>query len=145
MRFFTRWRSSRSTAPRRKSSVRLHVENLEGRALLSAMFFSANDGIHGTELWTSNGSAAGTNMLKDANPGSSGSYPQNLINFNGTLIYMGFQAGSGYELFRSDGTAAGTAMLKDINPSYYSSSPNKFTVSGSTLFFVANDGTHGTE
>src|SRR5215469_15655303 len=34
------------------------------------VYFSANDGVHGVELWQSNGTAAGTVLLKDLlNPG----------------------------------------------------------------------------
>src|SRR5262245_34929668 len=32
------------------------------------LFFTANDGTHGTELWTSNGTPAGTQMVTDINP-----------------------------------------------------------------------------
>ena len=37
------------------------------------LFFTANDGINGTELWKSDGTAAGTVLVKDINPGSDGS------------------------------------------------------------------------
>ena len=84
-------------------------------------------------------------MVKDVYPGAIGSYPQNLINVNGTLFYQAFDPHGGYELFRSDGTAVGTYMVKDISPGYPGSFPSNLTVVGSTLFFSANDGTHGTE
>ena len=39
------------------------------------LFFGAHDGIHGAELWESDGTATGTAMVKDINAGSSDSYP----------------------------------------------------------------------
>ena len=34
------------------------------------LFFTADDSVHGDELWKSNGTAAGTVLVKDINPGS---------------------------------------------------------------------------
>ena len=48
------------------------------------LYFTANDGVDGVELWKSDGTAAGTNLVKDLNPGSSSSNPLSLTNVNDT-------------------------------------------------------------
>ena len=62
------------------------------------------------------GTAAGTGLVKDINPGTSGSYPGDLTNVNGTLFFTADDGTHGHELWKSDGTAAGTVLVKDINP-----------------------------
>jgi ELWxxDGT repeat protein len=102
-------------------------------------FFTANDGVHGTELWESNGTAAGTFMVKDFNPGLY------LTNVNGTLFFQANDGTHGSELWESNGTAAGTFMVKDINPGSGTSNPSYPANVNGTLFFAAVDGTHGGE
>ena len=108
------------------------------------LYFTANDGTHGVELWESNGTAAGTFMVADINPGSAGSYPGNLTAVNGTLLFAAYDGIHGTELWESDGTAAGTVMLADINPGG-GSYPLPLTVANGTLLFTADDGVHGVE
>src|SRR5713226_1650081 len=78
-------------------------------------YFAANDGAHGSELWKSNGAAAGTLLVKDINPGASSS-PTYLTNVNGTLFFTAIDPVHGDELWRSNGTPAGTVLVKDIHP-----------------------------
>ena len=42
------------------------------------IYFVADDGVHGFELWKSNGASAGTQLVKDIWPGGRSSYPNNL-------------------------------------------------------------------
>src|SRR5215813_4730234 len=52
------------------------------------LFFAANDALHRTELWKSDGTVAGTVLVRDILPGATGSDPRNLVNVNGTLFFV---------------------------------------------------------
>jgi uncharacterized repeat protein (TIGR01451 family) len=111
----------------------------------NTIFLSAYSDATGTELWKSDGTAAGTVLVKDIRPGTGGSFLYNLINVNGTLFFIAYTETNGQELWKSDGTAAGTILVKDIRPgSEYSSLRDLTNVNG-TLFFVADNGTSGSE
>src|SRR5437868_4618465 len=74
----------------------------------SVVFFAANDGSSGVELWKSDGTDAGTVRVKDIRTGSSSSSPSNLMNVGGTLYFTANDGTSGVELWKTDGTDAGT-------------------------------------
>jgi ELWxxDGT repeat protein len=126
-------------------STPTYLTNVNG-----TLFFQANDGSHGQELWKSDGTT--TMLVKDIHPGASGSqagFFRQMTNVNGTLFFPADDGTNGFELWKSDGTAAGTVLVKDINPGGFHGLSGllygiQANVNG-TLFFSANDGTHGFE
>ena len=97
-------------------------------ALGNTLYFSANDGVNGTELWKSDGTAAGTVLVKDIFPSVSwSSSPRYLTAVGNTLFFSANDGVNGEELWRSDGTAAGTVLVKDIFPGSSNSSPVSLT------------------
>ncbi|WP_274518323.1 ELWxxDGT repeat protein, partial [Microcystis aeruginosa] len=111
----------------------------------NTLFFRANDGVNGTELWKSDGTAAGTVLVKDIRLGSGGSDPGFLTAVGNTLFFRSLDGVNGQELWKSDGTAAGTVLVKDIRLGSGGSSPYYLTAVGNTLFFRSLDGVNGQE
>jgi ELWxxDGT repeat protein len=109
------------------------------------LYFRAIIGTSGYELWKSDGTPAGTVLVKDINPGVNSSYPSNLTNVNGTLYFQANNGTNGDELWKSNGTEAGTVLVKDIYPGINSSRPFNPTNVNGTLYFRADNGSQGGE
>ena len=102
---------------------------------------------YGFELWRTDGSVAGTQLVKDINPGPGGS----LLSLGGVsqgdvYVFFAIDDQHGREPWRTDGTAAGTYLLRDLQPGP-SAYPwnNLLGVPGVGTFFMGNDGIHGHE
>lgn len=106
-------------------------------------FFAADDGKNGMELWKTDGTIAGTIMIKDINAGYISSDPANLTAFNNELYFSANDGIYGIELWKSDGTPGGTVLLKNIKPESFqdgnSSTPSNFRVFNNALYFTAAD------
>ncbi|MFZ9931086.1 MAG: ELWxxDGT repeat protein, partial [Ilumatobacteraceae bacterium] len=111
----------------------------------SKLYFRAEDGTNGYELWVTDGTPNGTIMLKDIYPGTNSSYPGDFEVFQSKLYFRAEDGTNGYELWATDGTPNGTIMLKDIHQGSNGSYPAYLTALGEKLIFQADDGTNGYE
>ncbi|MEI9809545.1 MAG: ELWxxDGT repeat protein [Bacteroidota bacterium] len=97
----------------------------------SNYYFAANDGSNGTELWKSDGTSAGTVLLKDINTGNTSSSPSNFTVVGATLFFTADNGTHGSELWKTDGTATGTVLVKDIRAGSSGSGPGSLFMMGS--------------
>lgn len=141
----------------------------DGRAV-----FAADDGVHGRELWVTDGTEAGTYLLADAwegggsgNPGSGGSYSSPVPPYgpppygpgggpggifalgDGRAVFSATDPVHGNELWITDGTPDGTRLVEDINRNvqgYANSVPSYFAaLEDGRVVFMADDGANGAE
>ncbi|QGJ70240.1 Hypothetical protein PBC10988_19350 [Planctomycetales bacterium 10988] len=163
---------SKSSQPQSRQQVRdtpLNLEQLEQRQLLAGdpilididptgssypidftevngtAYFTALTPSEGDELWKTDGTTAGTELVADIVPGSEGSYIDDLINVNGTLFFTANTASYGRELWKTDGTSAGTVLVKDITPGTDDTLIQDQLAVNGTLYFRFTDGTYGRE
>ena len=74
----------------------------------SKLYFSAADDTHGQELFVTDGTLAGTVLVKDMLPGTESSVPYQMVIHNG-LLYM--LNNYNREMWKSDGSTAGTQLV----------------------------------
>ena len=110
----------------------------------SVTLFSTYDRSAGQMLWATDGTQAGTRLVKDidANESDPASWfisgRGNSIVFNGALYFTAVDNAHGRELWKSDGTTDGTTLVRDIVAGPADSDPEGFTILGDRLFFTAN-------
>ncbi len=118
-------------------------------ALGNTLFFTANDGVNGNELWSSDGTSAGTTLFKDFRPstfdGSASCTQFAALTFDGVdyLYFSGNSPGSGSELWRTDGTLGGTTQVSEIYSGATGSNISEITSNGTGFYFKATDGSYG--
>jgi ELWxxDGT repeat protein len=133
--------SSDGTTARVRDNVLL--SGTEMTAVNGTAYFPAASGSAGLELWRSDGSAAGTMLVKDLAPGGN-SYPTRLTNVGGVL-YFTANDGTVNGLFKSDGTAPGTVLVKAVTMPADYTTPGQLIDANGTAFMIATDAGHGSE
>ena len=108
------------------------------------LYFQADDGTNGMELWRSNGTS--TVLVEDICVGGNDSSPTDFTQLGTYLYFRADDCLSGRELWRTNGTT--TERVLDINPGNSgqdSSTPRCFAEFNGYLYFQAEDGTSGRE
>ena len=108
----------------------------------NTLFFTADDGVHGRELWTSDGTEVGTRLVKDLEVGAEWGGIYELAAVNQGVIFAVNKQDKDYQLWFSDGSAAGTRLIKSFGPN---AKLNYLKSLGNGIIFWANDGIHGLE
>jgi ELWxxDGT repeat protein len=106
----------------------------------SIAYFRGYSPVQGLELWKTNGTAAGTSIVRDINVGHENSIPSGITNVNGTAYFTAITKANGRELWKSDGTSSGTTLVKDIYPGDDQSGIGNIVSIGSTVYFTAFNG-----
>src|SRR6185503_17410863 len=114
-------------------------------AIGNVIYFTADGGNTGRELWRSDGTSIGTLRITDIVLGPGDASPADLTAVGTTLFFTADDGIGGKELWKSDGTPAGTTRVADINIGPADSSPANLTAIGTTLFFTADNGINGEE
>jgi ELWxxDGT repeat protein len=113
-------------------------------------YFSANDGVAGTEIWKAPLNGAAATLVKDLTPGPTGTQftqSDRAVAMGDRLFFVAQTDALGNELYVSDGTSAGTSLVADINtgPASGLLGDMKLTVLNNQILFRANSGAAGNE
>ena len=113
------------------------------------LYFNGFTVANGEELWVSDGTANGTQLLADIEPGPLYSFLNEVLpRANGGVFFFAQTLANGREAYVSDGTTAGTQMIADMQPGIATrdSDPNQLTsIGGKELYFAADNGVIGFE
>lgn len=117
------------------------------------LFFAADDGHLGQQLWRSDGTADGTVLVKAVRPQPSNWSIENLTDVNGSLFFTVDLALCEAEvscqidvtLWKSDGAQAGTTELREFASNSNWAAAALLASGDKLLFFVVDDGVHGRE
>ncbi|HYK47562.1 MAG TPA: ELWxxDGT repeat protein, partial [Parafilimonas sp.] len=102
--------------------------------LNNVAYFVANDGIHGDEFWRSDGTAAGTFMVKDIAPGGNSSRIFDITAANEKIYFTNYDyTAFGYGAWVSDGTESGTQLLINCQE------PTKYFAMANKVYFLTDD------
>ena len=78
------------------------------------IYFRAITDANGEEIWRTDGTVVGTELVADVAPNEKSSFPRQLTVAGNTLFFVAFDEVGGRELWKTDGST--TVLVKDIEP-----------------------------
>ena len=108
-----------------------------------SLYFTANNGISGTELWRYESASQTASLVADIASGVTSSTPEHLIVYDGLLYFLADDGLDGRALWVFDGSTA--SKVTDIRAGGLQGRTSNFVVFDGRLFFAADDGVHGYE
>ena len=106
-----------------------------------SLYFLANDGVHGSQLWRTEPVAGGAAMLSNVSGGFivDASHPIQVQGAMGNVLFTATSPANGSQLWTSDGTVAGTEMVTNVTPGLGGLLPSAFVAGGTgAVFFDGN-------
>lgn len=103
------------------------------QALGDVMLLVANDAASGMELWKTDGTEAGTVLVKDLVPGPASSWPRWFTRSGSNVFFAAGPEQAQNELWKTDGTPEGTIRLLEFP--IYMDRIDGMAAAGDTLFF----------
>lgn len=117
---YTLWVSDGTSAETKQVAQNVEFRGAQGIGSGNIFYFLGYTAEHGYEPWRSDGTAAGTFLLKDIHVGTGPASAEAPGSFtavnNGSVFFLATDTVHGREVWKSDGTAGGTALVKDVFP-----------------------------
>ena len=101
-------------------------------------FFTEFDPATGVELWATDGTAAGTQMVSDLRPGATGSNPSSLAAVGNQLFFFARTSSTASGIYVTDGTDGGTTVLKPMGSASSTTAPTLKAISAVFRFMQAS-------
>lgn len=102
------------------------------------VFFKANDGVHGEQLWRSDGTDRGTIMLTEPPSDGQSELYEPVVDGLGRVFFRHGDPTHGNELWVSDGTTSGTHMCFDLCPGAQSGVQSHLATLGDRVVFTGS-------
>jgi ELWxxDGT repeat protein len=127
----------------------VNIENLPSQMFANNtdewLIFAAVDSTHGQEVWRSDGTAAGTQMIEDMFPGTEGSFPAAFTRFGAEVYFVARTAEADFGVWATDGTNVRLVRrVTLITGIEIQATPNAAYFTGDDVIYISDGTSAGT-